>query len=223
MPLTPAQRYRQRTIAAQRAASEPMASLRAQASQYELMLLQLAGHRRQMKGLQSIEARNLIKARLVHEYDAYIDGVLAGGRGQQDDVIMTLMVWRVDTGDIPGALDIAEYALRHGLTTPDQYTRSTGCLIAEEVADAALATAAFERIPVSLGDLQTTERITRGSDMPDQVRAKLHKAIGLAFGRAGLPREAITHLHRALELNERCGVKKDIERLEREARRQAGP
>jgi hypothetical protein len=66
--------------------------------------------------------------------------------------------------------------------------------------------------------------------MPDQVRAKLHKAIGLAFqaeaeafdpeaesqragGKRALVDAALTHLTRALELDGSAGVKKAVERL----------
>ncbi|MDY8569877.1 phage terminase small subunit, partial [Escherichia coli] len=35
-----------------------------------------------------------------------------------DDILMTVMLWRLDTGDIAGALEIARYALKYGLTMP---------------------------------------------------------------------------------------------------------
>ncbi len=40
--------------------------------------------------------------------------VLADGRGAQDDIVMTVMLWRLDAGDIAGALEIAPYALKYG-------------------------------------------------------------------------------------------------------------
>ncbi|KVP44083.1 phage terminase small subunit [Burkholderia ubonensis] len=52
--------------------------------------------------------------------------------------MMTRMVWRVDVGDFRGAFEIRAYALRHRLALPDQYKRSTPCLLVEEFAEAAL-------------------------------------------------------------------------------------
>ena len=50
-------------------------------------------------------------------------------------------------------------------------------------------------------------------DMPDQSRARLHKSIGWVLTESS-PASALNHLKRALQLDEKCGVKKDIERLE---------
>jgi len=58
-------------------------------------------------------------------------------------------------------------------------------------------------------------KLTESEDMPDEVRAKLHKAIGYALNETDKP-AALEHLIRALNLHEKVGVKKDIEVLERE-------
>ncbi len=34
-----------------------------------------------------------------------MNGVLEQGKGAQDDILMTVMLWRLDTGDIAGALE----------------------------------------------------------------------------------------------------------------------
>lgn len=91
---------------------------------------------------------------------------------------------------------------------------------------------AAEAVPL----LQHVEALTRERDVPDQARAKLHKAIGYALiGRtaasevdykdlpADLAAQALSHLHRAFELFEGVGVKKDIERLERRVKDAAAP
>jgi hypothetical protein len=46
--------------------------------------------------------------------------------------VMTVMLWRLDADDIAGALDVARYALPHGLTMPA--SKRHACLLAEEVA-----------------------------------------------------------------------------------------
>ena len=217
---SPAQRHYQRVTAATEAAAvAAMDGVMADATQYELQLVNLATHKRRLKKIQSIERKIEVKRELVGEYDAYIKGVIESDAGVQDDVLTTLMVWRIDTGDISGALEIAEYALDHGLKTPEQYNRDTATLVAEEIAEIALKDPAA----VSLDDLDAVELLTSGHDMPDEVRAKLHKALGLRLVAAGRKSDGLSAFNRALQLHDRVGVKKDIERLERELRKEQQP
>lgn len=222
--MTLARRHWERSTAAAASAAagagEPI-----NASAYELQLAKLYEDKRRLKDVQSIERKIDIKRQILPDYSPWIEGVLEAGRGGQDAVLMTVMVWRIDTGDHYGALQIAAYALEHDLALPDQYQRTAGTLIAEEIADQALQAfgtgGAFD-----VNVLEITEQLTRGQDMPDEVRAKLHKALGLAITgqistdapsaacRALAP-QALEHLRRALQLHDRVGVKKDIERLER--------
>jgi hypothetical protein len=182
------------------------------------MLMQLAEHRRRLKQIQSIERKIELKRQLLPEYVPYVQGVLEADSGRQDDVLMTVLVWRIDTGDIEGALSIAAYAIRHDLQTPDRYERSTACLIAEEVADTALKLMDGDTpIPPEL--ITLTLELTADKDMFDQVRAKLLKAQGLCLLKAGQQAAAMEPLKRALELDDRCGVKKLIEVTEREIKK----
>ncbi|MCY7297460.1 hypothetical protein, partial [Alteromonas sp. a30] len=57
--------------------------------------------------------------------------------------------------------------------------------------------------------------LTVEKDMPDEVRAKLHKALGLQLQYSN-KQEAVSHLHRALELNPRSGVKKLFDKLKKD-------
>ena len=97
---------------------------------------------------------------------------------------------------------------------PDHYERSLACIVAEEAAELALRQlAAGEAADVAA--LESIQAMTADRDMPDEVRAKLCKALGYAL-RDAYPGAALLHLERALQLNSKVGVKKDIERLERE-------
>ena len=199
------------------------------ANGYELMLAQLAEHRRSLKQVQSIERKAELKRKLLPAYDAWIDGVLAADAGVQDEVFMTVMVWRIDVGDVVGALPLAAYAIQHGLSMPDQYQRTTACLIAEEFASLAIK-AAEAGTPVYPDALLQVADLVQDQDMPDEVRAKLCKAIGYAQ-LAHIEREpaevdarraaALEYLKRALALHDKCGVKKDIERIERDIKNAA--
>ncbi|MEQ6971349.1 phage terminase small subunit, partial [Pectobacterium polaris] len=133
--LSPAQRHMMRVSAAE--ASQRENDPLRQATGYEQMLFRLAADKRTLKQVRSIERKAEMKSGLLPTYAPWVAGVLANGRGAQDAVLMTVMVWKLDAGDVPGALEIARYALQHKLVMPEGYTRPTPYLLAEEVADAA--------------------------------------------------------------------------------------
>lgn len=225
MRLTPAQMHLQRKQAAQAAAATP-AGATTEGSAYELMLAQLYEHRQQLRAIQSIERKIEAKRAFLPLYTPWVNGVLERGQGSQDLVFTTVWVWALDVGDYAMALPMAKYILAHGLTLPDQYQRDPATTFIDEVADACL------KGKVDFKDaqfaLKWVDELTAERDVPDQARAKLHKAMAYAIvGRTSvsevdykdLPlakaQAALPHLHRALELFQGVGVKKDIERLER--------
>ena len=185
----------------------------------ELMLAKLAADRRHLKGVQSMERKAEVKRQLLPDYVPYVQGVLEADGGRQDDVLMSVLVWRIDAGDAQGALEIAAYAIRHGLKLPDQYQRTTATLIAEEFSDAAKRARDGGAV-ADTAVLHQVEEITRDQDMPDEVRAKLAKELGLAL----MPQDltlALDQLRRAMQLHDKVGVKKEIERIERELKNKA--
>ncbi|WP_413615761.1 phage terminase small subunit [Halomonas cupida] len=229
--ISPARRHFQRITAAQ-AAGDAQPGKPQTGQQYELFATALWEARQALKGIKSVEAKVARKRELLPQFAPYVDGVLSAGAGAQDDVLVTVMLWRLDVGDIAGALTIAEYAIEHGLDTPDRFERDTASLVAEQVAEEALKQLQANRDEGEASDsgdaaahlvmhLVTAEALTRDADMHDQVRAKLHKALGYAYRDKGNSLdEALKHLRRALELNDKVGVKKDIEQLERLAKQQ---
>lgn len=213
MSLSPARQHRLRVQAEQAARKGGSAR---HANGYELMLMQLGEDRRRLKGIQSNVKKAEIKVEVLPKYAAWVDGVLAADGAQQDDVLMYVMLWRIDAGDYAGALAVGRHALKHGWSMPQGFNRNVQTLLAEEMADAAknalMAESDFD--PALL--MQTLEA-TDGLDMPDQSRARLHKSIGYVLT-GSQPVMALNHLKQALQLDERCGVKKDIEQLERKIR-----
>lgn len=216
---SPAKAHYLRHVAAREAAAAAPDATMANATGYELMVAKLAQDKRRLKEIQSIERKIEVKRELLPEYAPWVDGVLAAGRGAQDDVLMTVLVWRIDVGDFAGALAIAAYALQHGLTLPDQYQRSLPCLLAEEFADTAIRAREAGNL-VDSASLLAVAQLTAEEDMPDEVRAKLHKALGYSLADTDKP-AALQQLRRAIELHDKVGVKKDIERLEREIKNAA--
>jgi tetratricopeptide (TPR) repeat protein len=218
---SPARRHFERVSAALAAADAGEAPMQGEA--YELMQAALFEDYRLLKSTQSMERKAEIKREILPKYAEYITGVLEAGQGAQDDVLMRVMLWRIDAGDLAGAIAIAKYATKHGLTPPDQFERGTAAIIAEEVADQALKQLDEEGADTTalLVHLVDVEALTRDADMHDQIRAKLHKALGYACRATGQLDDAQHQLERALALNDRIGVKKDLERLERERKQNA--
>ncbi|MDX6042901.1 phage terminase small subunit [Scandinavium lactucae] len=210
---SPARRHAMR-VSAEQASQREQHPLR-HATAYEQMLVKLAADRRTLSQIHSRERKAEKKRELLPFYLPWVTGVLETGTGAQDDILMTVLLWRLDAGDIPGAIEIARYALRFGLSMPDGHARTAPYMLAEEVALAALRARAASQ-PVDVQPLLTVIEMTRSADMPDEVRARLHKVAGLIQRDAGLLNEAMTHLQRAIQLDDSCGVKKDIERLGRE-------
>ena len=210
---TPAQRHAMR-VSAIRASQRENAPLR-HASAYEQMLVKLAADRRTLSDIRSKERKADKKRELLPLYLPWVAGVLESGTGAQDDILMTVMLWRLDAGDITGAIEIARYALRFGLSMPENHSRPAPYMLAEEVALAATR-ARIAGKPVDAAQLLEVIGMTEAADMPDEVRARLHKVTGLALRDAGQLPEALEHLKRALQLDTNVGVRKDIETLGRE-------
>lgn len=208
---SPAARHMMR-VSATETAQRVAAPLR-NATAYEQMLVKLAADNRTLKQIRSKEHKAAKKRELLPFYLPWVAGVLTGGKGAQDDIVMTVMLWRLDANDIAGALEIARYAMTYGLTMPTG-RRPTPYLLAEEVALAAQRLRDAKQ-PVELANLIDTLDLTARADMPDIVRAKLHKITGYVLRDAGQQADALAHLQRAIQLEGAIGVRKDIEQLER--------
>lgn len=210
---SPARRHMMRVSAIETAQRENNPLRHATA--YEQMLVKLAADQRTLKAIFGKELKATKKRELLPFYLPWVSGVLEQGKGAQDDIVMTVMLWRLDVGDISGAMDIARYAFKYGLTMPGKHRRPPQYMFTEEVALAAMrAHAAGEPVVISL--LLDTLALTAAADMPDEVRAKLHKITGQVLRDNKQPADALAHLKRAMQLDCQAGVKKDIERLERE-------
>ncbi|MCE7521161.1 phage terminase small subunit [Halomonas titanicae] len=218
---SPARRHYERVSAALAAADAGESPMQGEA--FELMQAALFEDYRRLKATQSIERKIEIKREILPNYAEYVAGVLEAGQGAQDDVLMRVMLWRIDAGDLAGAIAIAKYATKHGLTPPDQFERGTAAIIAEEVADQALKLLDDDNTNTTelLAQLEEVEQLTGDADMHDQIRAKLHKALGYAQRANAKLEAAQANLERALALNDRIGVKKDLERLDREIKQNA--
>lgn len=203
--------------------------------EYVFMKVRLAEGLRILSDIESHEARKPVKARLAKDFADWIDGVLAADEPVQDEVLMTNMIWAIDTGDFERAVQIGAFALKHGLAMPERYNRSAGCFLREDIAQIALDAPEA----VDHGLLLEIDQLTADADMPDAAKAKLNKALGRSWaakaaafdpsadsapagGAASYWQQALEQLRRALALDRKVGVKKDIETAERRLRELSG-
>lgn len=205
----------------------------AAATAYDLMRAKLYEDMKSLKSLQSLERKIALKRELLPGYADWVQTVLDGaaltGAGVEDEVLATVLVWMIDVGELVAAVPLADYILRHGLRIP-RHDRKAAVIIAEEFAETALKMLdTGQAAPIA--PLAEIWLLTADADMPDQVRAKLEKAMGLELARqadaaepgadgvAGADRalrqEALKHLKRAVELDEASGVKTRIKALEK--------
>lgn len=164
----------------------------------------------QISALQSRVARNAKKSELLPEYLPYIDGVLAAGVSEQNDMLVKLMIWALDTQDLPTAMRIAEFALLNKMAMPAPFSRDVATVFAEQLADEVLkndATADSELLQQALD-------LTAAHDMPDQARAKLYRALGDTL-KSDKVDEAIKAYETALKLDDGVGCKTDLKELKK--------
>lgn len=220
---SPAKRHLQRIEAEEAAKRSGGSNVMEGTPIHQQMLMQLATDRARLKQIQSGQAKGKLKVMLLPSYDAYIDGVINADAGGQDDVVTTLMLWHIDAGQYEGALRIARYVLAHGLTMPDRFERTAGCVVAEEIGLAALNALKTGK-PFEQEVLEQAVEITQGEDMPDEVRARL--LLARARGLLATVREdaaapddalarALSDLRAAIQLHDACGGKEDLKRAER--------
>lgn len=204
------------------------------------VIFQLQEDRRRLKEFKATERKVEAKIAMLPAYRGWCDGVLAAGEGERgplDQIFTTIMAWTIDVGDYMTALPMLEHAVKYKLDMPSGFNRDPITFAIDQICEEAIrvydlggdAAQAFEAgvLPM-LQDLVEDHDI----DLHDEVEAKLFKATGRAImAGADLENEddlrqrreqTLKVYQRALEIHDRCGVKKDIEKLNRELKKAAG-
>lgn len=204
------------------------------------VVLQLQEDRRRLKEFKATGRKVEAKVAMLPAYRGWCDGVLAAGQGERgplDQIFTTIMAWTIDVGDYMTALPMLEHAVKYKLDMPGGFERDAITFAIDQICEEAIrvydlggdAAKRFEAgvLPM-LQDMVDEHDI----DLHDEVEAKLFKAIGRAIMAGGdleneddlrqRREQTLKAYQRALELHERCGVKKDIERLNRELKKAAG-
>ncbi|WP_371340403.1 phage terminase small subunit [Klebsiella quasipneumoniae] len=214
--LTPAQRHFQRVMAERHGKAEDLSDTARTA--HEQILHRMRMDMAALKKIQGEQAKAALKRQMLPNYEGWIEGTLEGNSGRQDEVITRLMIWAIDVRDYPLAARIGRYVIAHNLAMPDRFNRTAATALVDEICDPILVQVkADDSADVSpyLAVLDEVAEFTAASDMPDMVRAKLHKARAFAL-RNGTPAEqetALELLRTALIMDPGAGVKKLIDKL----------
>ena len=183
---TPAKRHKLRVLAELAAlAAGPGDEVRGSA--YELMLAQLAEHKRTLKTIQSTERKIEAKRKMLPDFEDYVTGALEGGQGAHDMVLTTVLLDEAADAALKGQMDgnvlgiLSEiFVLTQNHDAPDQ------------------ARAKFYKA-IGYAHMGKTD-----AHDPDITALPLPAA-----------EEAMDFLQAAYRLHAGVGVKKDMERLER--------
>ena len=205
---SPARRHRLAVLAEQMTTATEQSP---PAAGQELLLQQLAMHKRQLEAIQSQQARHEKKAEFFDEvWNTYIDTALEKDGGANDRIMSQMLPWCFDVADYDRALAVGFYGVRHNLPSPDNFQRTFPALFAEMAAETALA----NHEALTADQLKQVIDAVEGIDMVDEIRAKLYRAVGEVLADADPPpEEAKTYLERAIEYNPNVGAKPTLKRL----------
>lgn len=205
--------------AVQAAAAQSEAAPESQ-SAYQALLKRLMADKVLLKSVNSLADKLTIKAEALPAYQSWIDGVIAAGRADPGDKIAAeLIVWQIDCGQLDAAMPLAKVLVAHPIESGDDYRRTLPEIIIEQMAEQIDQGAAIA--PENLATLieWATARGENGLhrlDLADPIRAKLLKVAGAAAEDAGDLETALAHYRAAHGYNERAGVKKRIDALEKQ-------
>lgn len=163
-----------------------------------------------LSAIQSHSKKNELKAEFLPFYKPWIEGTLAAGVSAQNDMLLKLMVWSLDTHDFSTATDIAEFALLNNMAMPEPFSRDVATVYAEQFASEIIKRS--DSAATYTDTLARAVDITNAHDMPDPVRAKLYRAYGNAL-RDDKPQDAIKAYERAIMLDDGAGCKTDLAKL----------
>lgn len=163
-----------------------------------------------LSNIQSISHKTELKAELLPSYIPWIEGTIAEGVGAQDDMLVKLMVWCLDTHEFKVATDIADYAMLNDFVMPEPFTRDVATVFVEQLSDEMLKNVFNTSEYAEL--IQRAVNSTTDQDMPDQVRAKIYRVLGDSLKDAK-PNDAITAYETAIKLDNAVGCKKDLAQL----------
>ncbi|MFV5516729.1 phage terminase small subunit [Acinetobacter gerneri] len=174
--------------------------------------LRLFNQLNELKQIKSVQEKIEFKRAHLPQYYGYIEGCLAVSPATQNNTLVTLMIWAIDTGHFDLGIRISEYALLNEMVMPESYSRGIAEFVTEQCAEAFLGDTDLAKSNAML--IEKVIELGVGEAMVDEVRAKIYKAQGLAL-KDVQPTEALNAFKNALRFNKNAGCKKDVTQLEK--------
>lgn len=203
-------------IAAAEAGGADLGSL----SAYQRLLKNLHDDKVLLKSVSSIADKVHIKKQALPAYQEWIDGITAAGTVQADDrIAATVIVWMIDCGLLDEAMPLANVLIHSGLESADEYSRSMPEIIVEQMADQIESGSEISAESLKTLIEWATAKKEDGLheiNLADVIRAKLLKAAGEKAEAADDNETALTLYRQAVGYNDKAGVKKRIEALEKQ-------
>ncbi|RKV79651.1 MAG: terminase [Neisseria sp.] len=203
-------------IAAAEAGGADLGSL----SAYQRLLKNLHDDKVLLKSVSSIADKVHIKKQALPAYQEWIDGITAAGTVQADDrIAATVIVWMIDCGLLDEAMPLADVLIHSGLESADEYSRSMPEIIVEQMADQIESGSEISAESLKTLIEWATAKKEDGLheiNLADVIRAKLLKAAGEKAEAADDNETALNLYRQAVGYNDKAGVKKRIEALEKQ-------
>lgn len=184
---------------------------------YQKLLLLLKQDKQVLKSIDSIQDKQIAKREMLPRYVDWVAGVLEGASPlENDEIFVTVLLWRIDVGQLTEAVPLAMFAIEHDMQTIDDFKRSLPCLIYEQFgeqleANGDVGAAELDKLTeLALAKLDDGRHAV---DMPDPVRAKFLKGAGLFYKRHDNRIVAKQLFQAADGYYERVGVKKLLKEL----------
>lgn len=203
-------------IAAAEAGGADLGSL----SAYQRLLKSLHDDKVLLKSVSSIADKVHIKKQALPAYQEWIDGITAAGTVQADDrIAATVIVWMIDCGLLDEAMPLADVLIHSGLESADEYSRSMPEIIVEQMAGQIESGSEISAESLKTLIEWATAKKEDGLheiNLADVIRAKLLKAAGEKAEAADDNETALNLYRQAVGYNDKAGVKKRIEALEKQ-------
>ena len=203
-------------IAAAEAGGADLGSL----SAYQRLLKNLHDDKVLLKSVSSIADKVHIKKQALPAYQEWIDGITAADTVQADDrIAATVIVWMIDCGLLDEVMPLADVLIHSGLESADEYSRSMPEIIVEQMADQIESGSEISAESLKTLIEWATAKKEDGLheiNLADVIRAKLLKAAGEKAEAADDNETALNLYRKAVGYNDKAGVKKRIEALEKQ-------
>ena len=153
------------------------------------------------------------RAELLPRYRDYLTALLESDKAGQNWVVVHNMIWALDAQEFDWAIVLGEFAIRHGMQTPDNYKRDVKNILAGQLADWCLGKLKIGHSPEPWAT-HIFER-SRSWDLVNQIEAALLRLQAELLVTTD-PCKALDYADRAYELDDKSGAIPLIRRLRKE-------